>query len=60
MIYYDIKASLIARGFGIDNDAKENSSGELREFIHPKTGKRLAYIDAILAQMEIEEEAKAK
>ncbi len=55
-IYDVIKDALIERGWGIDSKIKENESGELLEFIHPVTGKRRAYIDAVLDQGEIEDE----
>lgn len=53
-IYDDIKAALIKHGWAIDTTATERPDGEVREFVHPKTGRRLAYIDAIQAQMDLE------
>lgn len=59
-IYDDIKAALIKHGWTIDTTATECADGEVREFIHPKTNRRLAYIDAIYAQMDLEVEAAAQ
>jgi hypothetical protein len=43
-----IRDALIERGWKIDPDAKQNASGELREFIDPQTGTRMAWLDAVL------------
>ena len=53
-MYEAIKALLVERGWAIDAGARENQCGELHEFIHPETGRRMAYIDAILAEEERE------
>jgi hypothetical protein len=45
-----IRNALIARGWTIDEDAKENAGGELHEFVHPETGRRMAWLDAVFAQ----------
>lgn len=47
-MYDVVKDALVERGWKIDKDAKENSSCELREFIHPESGKRMPWIDALL------------
>jgi hypothetical protein len=49
-----IRQLLIDRGWEIDTTVKERPDGELREFIHPVTGKRLTDIDAVHAQGELE------
>lgn len=46
-IYDDIKLILMSHGWGIDPKAKENSLGEKREFIHPKTKRKFTLIDAV-------------
>jgi hypothetical protein len=51
-IHAEIKRLLVERGWGIDKGAQENASGEQREFIHPDSGKRMAWLDAVLADME--------
>ena len=43
-----VRDLLIERGWGIDPDAVENASGELHEFVHPETGKKFAWIDALM------------
>jgi hypothetical protein len=49
-----IRDALIARGWQIDKTAVENASGEVKEFIHPQNGRRLAWLDAILSQEDRE------
>ncbi len=53
-IYEAIKHLLIRRGWKIDETAQETRYGELREFVHPETGQKMTYINAIWAQEEIE------
>jgi hypothetical protein len=53
-IYDAIKEALVERGWGIDETAQENKYWELHEFIHPETGNKLVWIDAIHAQDERE------
>ena len=49
-----VRQLLQDRGWELDRTAKENASGELREYIHPKTRQRLAWIDALIAQEDLE------
>lgn len=49
-MYIVVKAALVERGWGIDSTATENASGELHEFVHPETGKRMAWLDAYFAE----------
>jgi hypothetical protein len=53
-IYEALKAALVERGWGIDPDARESRQGEVAEFVHPETGKRMAWLDALLAEQERE------
>ena len=53
-LYDEIKGLLVKRGWKIDETAKENASGELREFIHPETNKPRAWIDALLDEQNRE------
>lgn len=53
-LYDVIKQALVERGWKIDADATENNFGEVREFVHPATSKKLAYVDAVYAEMERE------
>jgi hypothetical protein len=53
-IYDAVKDALRARGWGIDPNAKERPDGELHEFIHPVTGKRRAWFDALGDQGALE------
>ena len=59
-IYEDIGRALSAHGWKIDTDPNINSIGECKEFIHPATGERLAWLDAVHEQMDIEYEEKNK
>lgn len=43
----DMKRLLIARGWKIDETVRENAQGELHEFIHPETGRRRSWLDAV-------------
>lgn len=47
-ILEDIKQLLIARGWKIDESARENAQGEFHEFIHPETGRRRAWLSAVV------------
>jgi hypothetical protein len=49
-----IKKLLIERGWGIDANAKQNASGELREFVHPRFQTKLTWLGAIYEQCMIE------
>lgn len=49
-----LKLLLQHRGWKIDTTTTENDIGELKEFIHPQTGEKMAWLDAIFAQNEIE------
>lgn len=53
--YDAVKALLIDRGWSIDASATEDQLGELHEFIHPRTGRRMPWITAVFAQQEIDE-----
>lgn len=53
-MYDVVRDALIARGWKIDETAVETRSGELREFIDPDTGRRLAWLDAFFRQEERE------
>ena len=53
-IYTAISQLLLSRGWSIDDAVKENASGELHEFIHPENGKRMAYLDAICAEGDLD------
>ncbi len=46
----EIRELLKRRGWKIDEAAVENRSGELCEFIHPDTGVKLAWIDALIEE----------
>ncbi len=50
-----IRQLLIERDWEIDETVTENSSGELREFIHPETRERMAWLDAVQAQGAVED-----
>lgn len=54
-MYDVVKDALVARGWGIDLDAVERADGELREFVHPETGARMAWLDAFWAEQSREE-----
>lgn len=49
-LYPAIRELLVDRGWKIDMTALESKDGELREFIHPETGRRMAWFEAVLAQ----------
>ena len=53
-IYEALRAALVARGWKLDPDARESRQGELAEFVHPETGKRMAWLDAVMAEHERE------
>jgi hypothetical protein len=55
-----IRQALIERGWKIDETVVENRGGELHEFIHPETGRRLAWLDAVFAQQDREVEFEKK
>ena len=49
-----IKEALVARGWAIDETAQPNALGELRQFIHPTTLRRMAWLDAVLSEMDLD------
>ena len=51
-VYEIVKDALIERGWSIDEDAVETKNGELHEFINPRTGAKMAWIDALLKQSD--------
>lgn len=53
-LYDEIKGLLVKRGWKIDETAQETCTGELHEFIHPETGRRRAWIDALLDEQSRE------
>ena len=53
-IYDAVKDALVERGWRIDETATETRSRELHEFIDPETGRRMAWLDAIDRQQELE------
>ncbi len=53
-IYQAIRKLLASRGWTIDPTEKEDSYGATKEFIHPTTGERYGWVDAILAEGERE------
>jgi len=55
----EIKQILIRRGWKIDESARENAQGELHEFIHPETGRRRAWLDAVFDEGTREREVRA-
>lgn len=55
-IYDDIGIALIAHGWKLDPDPNINSIGECKEFIHPTTEERFAWLDAVHKQEDIEYE----
>lgn len=64
-IYDVLKNALVDRGWTIDDSQSEielviNRGGEVREFVHPHSGKRLAWLDAFYAQEAMEWMVKIK
>jgi len=53
-IYEAIQGLLVERGWKIEPTAKEDRYGATMEFIHPETGRAMAWIDAILAESDRE------
>ncbi len=49
-IYDAVKLLLVERGWHIDENAVERPDGELHEFVHPVTGAKMAWIDAVLEE----------
>ena len=59
-MYEVIKRALVERGWAIDVNAIERPDGELHEFVHPTSCRRMAYLDAIHAEMDRELERADK
>jgi hypothetical protein len=53
-IYDVVRDALVERGWEIHAGAIERPDGEVREFVHPVTGKKMAWINALLAEQERE------
>lgn len=53
-IYAAIKSALVDRGWTVDDLAIDSRDGAILEFVHPRTGRRYAYVDAIYEQMVLE------
>jgi hypothetical protein len=57
-LFETVKTFLLEHGWSFDSEVTENASGELRAFVHPETGAKLAWLDAINAQMDRESSRK--
>ncbi len=53
-LFETVKTFLLERGWSFDSEVTENASGELRAFVHPETGAKLAWVDALLAEQSRE------
>lgn len=53
-IYFEVKELLQRHGWTIDLSAEERPDRELHEFVHPETGKKMAWLDALVAEHERE------
>jgi hypothetical protein len=54
-IYEVLRQALFERGWRVDLAAEPNRIGEVLEFIHPETGRAMAWLDAFDAQQRRED-----
>jgi hypothetical protein len=60
LLYDEIKALLVQRGWEIDGEASGRPNGEVHEFVHPETHEKMPWISAILAEDEREYQLTGK
>lgn len=58
-IYDAIKLLLVGRGWHIDHEAVERADGEVHEFVHPESGKKMVWLEAFWAEQDRELDSAA-